>query len=380
TTSLPKPSLPVQTAGGSVGTDGPQKIRTISFSTLSGEVVDVKVPNIIRPGDQISFSVTPKKSSSTLDGAVVDVQDKKSDFKNKLFTIIVPAGLASFPLLIKDNNGTTLARTDIPVNVPRIPSPGNNIILPPQQTELPKPNSPGSFAPLNYCQPGQPLTINGFFDGNATNTNVSINNIPVEIIAESENGSFVQVPDGLNAGKGTIKIEEGGVSESMPIQVVTVNMSSNKTLIEKNGTAKVDIVLDGLGNVDLNNNNFKLELINSSPEAIAFRDANTNTLSFDLNNANVSNGIAKLSTNIKGIATGPYSIRAELTSTTCTECWTQYEICVAQVEAEEKQCYKDCDKNNGGISCYLACSAVARIKEAECFAQYLGCVRKKLGN
>jgi hypothetical protein len=367
------------TPGGITGIDGPQKVRTISVKTLNGEVVDVKVPNNIRPGDHISGSIITKFQSSALQGAVVDVENKKTNVKDKIFSFIVPAGLASIPFLIKNDKGETLGMTQIPVNTPNIPQPAGNITIPASQIQMPPQHTPGSFAPMNYCQPGEPLTINGFFDGNAANTKVSINNIPCEIIAESDRGSFVFVPQNLPPGRYPLAIDEGGVRQGFLIQAVITDLSSNKTVVQKNTKATITATVSGLENLDLNNNNFKLELTNGSPEIIQFRDANSTTITRDINSSNVKNGTFTFTTDITGITTGSYTVTSNLTSTTCTDCWKKYEDCIARCEAEEKKCYQDCDKGNKGISCYLACSAAARLCEAACFAEYLDCVRKKLG-
>lgn len=364
---------------GSAGIVGPQNVSTVSVSTLSGEVVDVKVPNNIRPGDNITGSISTRGQSAKLEGAVIDVQDHKSNVKDRLFSFIVPAGLATIPFMIRNDKGETIGMTQIPVNTPNVPQPGNNISVPANQIEIPAAHSPGNFAPMNYCQPGQPLTINGFFDGNASNTSVSINNVPCEIIAESPRGSFVQVPDNLHAGQATINISEGNATASMHIQVVTTNLSANKTVVQRGTNAKVTATVSGLENLDLNNNNFKLEMTNNSPAVVQFRGANSTTITKDINSGNVKNGIFTFTTDITGVSTGSYSIGSNVSSTTCTNCWQKYKDCIDKCEQAEKKCYEDCDKNNGGLGCYLACSATARACEAACFAEYLNCVRQKLG-
>jgi len=118
-------------------------------------------------------------------------------------------------------------------------------------------------------------------------------------------------------------------------------------------------------------------LTNGSPGVIQFRDANTTTISRDINSSNVKNGTFTFTADITGTAAGSYIINSNVTSTTCNECWKQYEACIAIVAADEKKCYEACDKANAGTECYLACSAAARLQEAECFVAYLGCVRKK---
>ncbi|HEY6063780.1 MAG TPA: hypothetical protein VIV35_09235, partial [Chitinophagaceae bacterium] len=378
----PKPPVtvnPVTTpkTTGTAGIVGPQNVATVSVSTLSGEVVDVKVPNNIRPGDNITGSVVARTQSSTLQGAVVDVEKNKTSLKDKLFSFIVPAGLASIPFLIKNDKGETLGMAEIPVNTPNIPTPAGNTIIPASQIEMPPQHSPGNFVPVNYCQPGQPLTINGFFDGNAANTNVSINNIPCEIIAESPRGSFVQVPADLPAGKASLNIQEGGVTQTTAIQVITTNLSTNKKVVQRGTRAKVTATVSGLENLDLNNNNFKIELTNGSPGIIQFRDVTTTTITRDINSSNVKNGTFTFTTDIAGTATGSYTISSNVTSTTCTSCWEKYKNCIDNCEAQEKKCYEDCDKGNKGLGCYLACSAAARLCEAACWTEYLNCMRQK---
>jgi hypothetical protein len=55
-----------------------------------------------------------------------------------------------------------------------------------------------------------------------------------------------------------------------------------------------------------------------------------------------------------------------------------YEKCVNAVAAREEACYRTCDKAKADTGCYLACSTAARAQELECFAEYVGCFRKKL--
>jgi hypothetical protein len=371
----------ITTPGGTAGIDGPQKVRTISVKTLSGEVIDVKVPNIIRPGDQITGGVVTKSQSATLEGAVVDVEKKESNLKDKLFKFIVPAGVASIPFLLKDKNGATIGSGEMPVNRPNIPTPGPgmNLSLPPNQIEMLPFHAPGSFAPINYCQPGEPLTINGFFDGNASNTNVTINNIPCEIITESNTGSFAQIPDNLSAGKASLTIEEGGVTQTMPIQVITTSLTTNKSTLRKGAKAEIKATVSGLDGLKLADNHFTIQLTNQSPANITLKSETGNTITRNITESDVKGGVYSFTTTVTGIATGPFTLNSNVSSTTCTSCWEKYKNCIANCEAQEKKCYDACDKGNQGIGCYLACSAAARLCEAACWAEYLNCVRQKFG-
>src|SRR5205085_1411198 len=125
------------------------------------------------------------------------------------------------------------------------------------------------------------------------------------------------IPDDIAAGIATIKISEGNASRSMPIHIVTVNLASNATTIMKNSSATINATVNGLGGLDLDKNNFRLDLINKSPQTISFQGGNATMFSHDLTSANTQNGTANFSTEVRGNNTGTYSVTAVLSSTTC---------------------------------------------------------------
>lgn len=361
-----------------------QQVRTLQVATLTGEVIDVRVPADIRPGDQITGSVVvPRdkegKPSATLEGAVVEVQNEKTSLGNRIFTFAVPLGLNAIPLLVRDKHGNVIAETTVPVNVPKVPAaaPGQPAINV-QEIPLPQHPTPGKFAPMNFGQPGRPLVVNGNFDGNGRNTRVSIGGNQAELIAESPRASFVKVPDNLIAGRTTIEVEESGVREQFLFQVVNVGLAADKTTLLRGEKAKVTVTVSGLENLNLDRDRFRIDLVNLSPATVRFREATGDVLTRNITPASVRNGMFSYSTSVVGVAPGRFSITAAVTSSTCTECWDQYERCVNAVAEREKQCYRNCDQAKAGRECYLACSAAARAQEIECFAKYIGCVRKKL--
>jgi hypothetical protein len=244
---------------------------------------------------------------------------------------------------------------------------------------MPPQHPPGSFAPMNYCQPGQPLTINGNFDGNAANTTVSINNIPCEIIAESDRGSFANIPANLPAGKASLTIQEGGVTQTMAIQVITTSLTTDKSTLRKGAKAEIKAIVSGLENLKLADNHFTLQLTNQSPANITLKSETGNTITRNITESDVKDGVYSFTTTVTAISTGPFTLNSNVNSTTCTSCWEKYKNCIANCEAQEKKCYDACDKGNQGIGCYLACSAAARLCEAACWAEYLNCVRQKFG-
>lgn len=361
-----------------------QQVRTLQLATLTGEVIDVRVPDDIRPGDQITGSVVvPKdkegKLSATLQGAVIEVRNEKTSVGDRIFTFAVPAGLSAIPLLIKDKGGRTIAETTAPVNVPTLPTPApGHPTITAEDMPLPELPTPGTFGPMNYGQPDRPLTVNGNFDGNAQNTQVTVGGQPAEVIAESPRASFVQVPEDLLAGPTTIEVEESGVREEFPFQVVSLSLTADKTTLLRGESAAVNVTVTGLENLNLTRDRFRVDLANLSPSTVRFRETSGNVLTRNITPASARTGTFSYSTRVEGIEPGSYTLTATVTSSTCTDCWEQYERCLSRVRGSEERCYRNCDRSQAGTGCYLACSAAARAQELECWAQYIGCFRKKL--
>ena len=67
----------------------------------------------------------------------------------------------------------------------------------------------------------------------------------------------------------------------------------------------------------------------------------------DITPQSVRGGTYRFNTNVVGVTPGSFTLQATVMSSTCTDY-------------------------------YLACSAAARAQELECFAEYVGCYRKKL--
>ena len=98
----------------------------------------------------------------------------------------------------------------------------------------------------------------------------------------------------------------------MPIQVVTVNLSTDKPVMQRNGKATISVNIDGAENLDLEKNHFQVELTNHSPGIVSFRNSKTNSVNWDLNNSNTKNGSAVFTAQMKGTAAGTYTLSALL--------------------------------------------------------------------
>jgi hypothetical protein len=140
---------------------------TVAIPTKSGPVM-LTLPDDMRAGDTISGTVVHNedlKSKDQLEGAVIDVYGKQHKLRDRILTFVVPPTVAagSIPAILRDNSGSEIARTQIPINQPAPVVPTNT-----SPTKVPPPN----FQPPRIGQIGRPLSIPGNFDGEFGTTRI----------------------------------------------------------------------------------------------------------------------------------------------------------------------------------------------------------------
>ena len=338
-----------------------------------------RLPNDIRSGDMITGTVSEekkdnagdmKKNAATLEGVVIEIEGKQTKLSNRIFSFLVPAGLASIPFLLKNSAGQVIERGQIPV----FPQPANN---------LHTLSSGMNFNPDVICQPGEPLNIPGNFDGNAANTSISINNIPCEIITESPRQAVVAIPQNTAAGKTTIKIEEQQKKEEHKVNVAVINLTANKTNLLRGEKTTITVTVSGLENLDLNNNNYKVELTNQSPQTMAFTKESGNTIIRTINEKSVKNGKWEFNEILISKAAGSFAVKAVLFKPVSKNpCVDAYYDCVKnaddEYESESKKCAFRANGNTLSAStCQAALIKVREEKKAACLQELINCMKRK---
>lgn len=338
-----------------------------------------RLPNDIRSGDMITGTVSEekkgnagdmKKNVSTLEGVVIEIDGKQTKLSNRIFSFLVPAGLASVPFLLKNSTGQIIERGQIPI----FPQAANNI-----QTTANGMN----FNPDIICQPGEPLTIPGNFDGNAANTNISINNIPCEIIAESPRQSIIEIPKSTAAGKATIKIEEQNKKEEHKVNVAIINLTANKTNLLRGQKTRISVTVAGLENLDMEKNNYQVELTNQSPGIVSFTKESGNTITKTIGQSSIKQGKYEFTTGIIATTSGSFAVKAVLFKPVSKNpCVDAYYDCVKKADEEYAEDVKACtDRANGDLKSAANCQApyikVREEKKAVCLQELINCMKKK---
>jgi hypothetical protein len=289
-------------------------LLTYSMAVSKDQQVKFRFPLDMRSGDRITGTVVEEQksnagavnnASSSLSGVVIEIDGKQTKLSNRLFSFIVPAGITSLPFLLKNSAGEIIEQGQIPLNLPTTynwpweTGPEMSVLN----------NNGANFKPNAICQPGLPLTISGNFDGNASNTNVSIGGQPCEVIAEAGNMTIVQVPQNATAGVTNISINENNVTEEHQVNVAVLNLTTNKTTLRKGEKATVSVSVSGLQGLETGNE-CKVRIANLSPTVVSMKGTSENTFS-----ETIPQGLTadyKSTFNIVGITQGNFMLEGVL--------------------------------------------------------------------
>jgi hypothetical protein len=247
----------------------------VNIVPSSDKQVKLRLPLDIRSGDVITGSVIEEKksatavnnnSSSIIEGVVIEIDGKQTKLGDRLFKFLVPAGITSLPFLLKNSAGQVLEQGQIPINSyfdTRWQEPVGGLGY--------------KFAPEALGQPGKTLRVTGSFDGNAANTNISLNGQACEIIAESPRQINFLVPENATTGSANLKVEENNIKEEHKVNIAKLNLSANKTTLRKGQKATITVTVSGLESLK-DGYECKVDINNLTPEIVIFKNKPGNSI------------------------------------------------------------------------------------------------------
>lgn len=354
---------------------------TYAMAVSPDQQVKFRLPKDIRNGDMITGTVIEEKTnhsgevnkaSSTLEGLVIEIDGKQTKISNRLISFLVPAGLTSLPFLLKNSAGEIIERGQIPIGIfsyfdTRWQEPVGGLGV--------------KFSPEAVGQPGQALRINGFFDGNAANTNVSLNGRACGIIAESPRMNYVQVPENATAGVFNLSIKENNITEEHKVNVAVLNLSANKTNLLKGEKTTLKVTVSGLEGLATEQMNYKLNVENQSMQTISFLKETGNVIVRNINTAAVKNGKYEFSTKIIAQSSGPFSVQAVFFKPVSKNpCVDDYYDCVKNAddvyESKSKKCVFTATGNKRTAStCQAALIKEREESKAACLQVLINCMK-----
>lgn len=202
-----------------------QYLHTAEFNTVSG-VLKVNLPADMSVSEQVSGSVffdrykLGEVSSASLNDYSLIVENQKVNISGNMFTVIVPTNLPTGVLnvLVKDSTGKDVGRAFYPV---RIRASANHT----------KRENPSDFRMPLSARTGLPTEIQGPFDGNYSNSVLSIDGKKISVVAESPR-KLVFISPQTAKGARLLALSETGVEVKSPFTNLHVIRVGRDDLLE----------------------------------------------------------------------------------------------------------------------------------------------------
>ncbi len=294
-------------------------LHTATFKTPEGKI-KVNLPDDMAAGDTISGTVIAEPSGMTLEerqrntdelnGYVVEIEAKdktvkEASVKTKLLKgVVIPTVLAGgvTTLILKDNKGKIVAKTEIPVQ-PKPPA-----------VETPSVPTSDDFQLPRVGQVGRPIEVSGPFDGDIDNTDVQVGGNDLELLAESPRKVVAQSPRDI-VGPTEIEVKEGNITASGSINYLRVKLLAPKTTLLRNESTTLTTTVEGLQGLAPETYPVPFELINESPGIIRFEEGTGQTIYETISQDSVGpKGTFTYSTEVVGIQPGAFNITARVYS------------------------------------------------------------------
>ncbi len=152
-------------------------------------------------------------------------------------------------------------------------------------------------------QSGQPLLINGPFDGDASNTKVNIGGAGTNVIAESPRGVVIN-----------INVNDNGNTATGSFRALKIDLNAPKTSLLKGESTELHVEVQGLQGIT---QPVPVQLQNQTPQNINLAGGNTQNIVINPSQVK-TDGTFNWSTNITGTGSGGFNITGTIPSTPST--------------------------------------------------------------
>lgn len=266
---------------------GPLKIVTISEP--QGKV-HIYLPSDMVAGDTISGTVVPEptgrnqaeieKNSGVLEGLVLDIGRAKVPVKDGQFSLDVPVSLS-----VGDGKS-------------------QSVEVKPESLQL-RPWMPMFEAP-KVVQVFRPFVVSGPFDGNHTDTKVTIGGEPAPVLAESPRGAVVAPPSDPSPGS-TVRVTEGTESSEFKVRIIAINLSAPSTQLVRGQSTPIKLEVMGLDGL---NEPLPIRITNRTPSVIEIEGGDDQTHVIKPDDVQLG-GICGFQLNIIAKQPGGFSLQAD---------------------------------------------------------------------
>lgn len=258
-------------------------LQAVTFTVAAGTVT-VNLPNDIRAGDTISGTVVTEPSGQTkeeqaknynvLTGLVIEIDDKALEqlrtptqepgamIKPTSWIYHVDADKGdlkknSVAISLKNLKGKEIGKKRIPVVYGAITTYSGGGT--PTPKDPPSTGGGGGGVLILDCsscsvpahgQQGRPVMITGPFDGNSSNTKVTLQPATADVLVLAESrGKMIFMSPVNTTGPSQLTINEGGRTMTAPFRSLSVNLSAPKTNLQKGETTTLTVKVGGLAGI-----------------------------------------------------------------------------------------------------------------------------------
>jgi hypothetical protein len=254
-------------------TDGGYVVRSRNFSDVvsylpklapeesqqnQSMLVGVVLPSEIIPGTSISGSVTldPKRFEGipalrvvqtetplpldadghpTLQSMLVTVGSEKPRPAEDGFTSSLPSDTSKLSVRLNTMDGTSpLLNTSVSTN----PTPSSE--KPPSEVR------PQDFTTPVACAPNSAQVIHGSFSGDSRVTQVTVDDVPAQIIAETSHAVYWSLPEGTQPGSHHLRVRDGSHGAAFMVTVISLEMSADRLTLARGESTAFRVVVRGL--------------------------------------------------------------------------------------------------------------------------------------
>ncbi len=268
--------------------------------TIPSAKITVTLPNDIAAGDTISGTVVTEpagkndaekqRNSDTLSGYVIEVGNQKAQL----------AECSIIRIKIQTKDVIKLALADKTVASAPVP-------LQPANTSWT--GTPRAFTLPSLGQEGRPIQIQGPFDGDSSNTKVSIGGSAAQVLAESPRAVVVANPSTI-AGPTTIEVKENNTTTQGTFRNLKIDMSAPKTSLKKGESTELHVQVSGLEGIT---QPVPLRLTNQSPSTVNLGGGNQQIIFIQPKQVS-SDGIFVWTGPVTGIQKGGFNITSDLST------------------------------------------------------------------
>lgn len=271
----------------------PDDINRFAFHTEHGRIITY-LPSDIRAGDAITGTVYiepngaddagRRENAARLSGYVVDVGGTQTRVADGVirFTVGAAPGLIAVVL----SNGQRVLDTGEVLIEPSVTAAVERAIPP-------------------VAQAGQPVGIPGSFDGNVSNTQVSVGDSAAEVVAESPRQVLVMCPP-TPTGPLTVNVNDGGQTFAGPTNVIGITLSAPRTTLARGERTQVTMRVAGLQGLRQ-----PIGVALWASPSVNLQGGNTQTVVIDPSDANAA-GEVERQYRLRVVNPGPFDITATL--------------------------------------------------------------------